>query len=132
MIIVAWILGICTVLGGLAAIVFFWDKILAWFGREPEPIPEMQISRKAAYEMGLEAHLKAQGYRLFWGDVREREYYLRFGDYELIEWTDDQGKTWVLGPAPGEDLPLKTRFQSQEIEKRREERKRRAQEGSNH
>jgi hypothetical protein len=125
-----WILAAGTIVGGIAGVCYFWDKIVAWWKRKQAPLPEMPVSRRMAEELGLEGNLKAQGYRLFWGNSRDREYYLLFSDYELIERTDDQGRTWVLGPASGEDLPLKTKFESQEIEKRREERKRKAQDGS--
>jgi hypothetical protein len=35
-----WFLGTCTVLGGLAALWFFWDKITGWFRRPPPAPPE--------------------------------------------------------------------------------------------
>lgn len=28
-----WILGVCTVFGGVAALWFFWEKVTAWFAR---------------------------------------------------------------------------------------------------
>jgi hypothetical protein len=123
-----WVLAVSTIIGGIAGVWFFWDKIEGWCRRKPQPLPEMQVGRKMAEEMGLEAFLRKSGYRLFWGDVREREYYLRFGDYERIEWPDAQGKVWLLVPAPGDDLPLKTTYAPEEIERRRESRKKRSNE----
>lgn len=55
-------------------------------------------------------------------DVAQRDYYLMFGDYELIEWTDGEGKKWNLGPASGGDVPVKTRFTSEQIQDLRKER----------
>jgi len=117
-----WALSVCTIIGGIAGVWYFWDKIVAWCARGFPVPPEMPVSHRMSAEMGLEEFLNAQGCRLFWGNVAERDYYLRFGDYELINWIDDQGKTWTLSPAPGEDLPLKTTFQPKQIEERRRQR----------
>lgn len=118
-----WVLAACTIIGGIAGVWFFWDKIAAQCMHKPESLPEMQVSRQTADEMGLETYLKKLGYRLFWGDFREREYYLSFGDYELIKWTDTNGKVWLLVPCPDGSIPLQTKYPSEEIEKRKQARK---------
>lgn len=90
-----------------------------------EPLPELQVDRNFVAEIGLEAILQQQGERLFWGDPAKNDYYLKFGDYQRIDWTDHEGKLWRLAPTVGGDLPLKTSFTSKQIEQRREERKQR-------
>lgn len=116
-------LGTCTVLGGIAALWFFWDKIVVFVARHHYR-PVMPVNRKLAEEIGLEKFVVSQGYHLSWGATKERDYYFRFGDYEPIMWTDENGKIWELGPFPDGELPMMTKFSPDEIQKRRNDRKR--------
>ncbi|MGD0210349.1 MAG: hypothetical protein ABSC14_05155 [Desulfomonilia bacterium] len=119
----AWILSICTILGGISAIWYFWDKISFQFVRKAKSLPKLSMNRQMAEEVGLEQRLNSEGYRMFWGNENELEYYLLFKDYELINWTDQIGKEWQLTSQPGGQVPLKTKYFPEEISKRRESRK---------
>jgi hypothetical protein len=118
-----WVLAVFTIISGVSAVWYFWDKIAAWLRRKPvPPKPEFPVSRETSRQMRLEQDLTSQGYRLVWGATRNRELNFMFGDYEQIPWTDQKGQNWVLGPAPGGDIPMRTKFTSDEIEARKKER----------
>ncbi len=117
-----WILAACTIFGGIAAIWFFWDKIVSCFRQPPPKMPELQVDRQLADEIALTKHLETQGERLFWGDKSKEDYYLQLGDYQRITWTDKENKTWLLCAVYGGDLPLRTQFSSDQIEQRRKDR----------
>jgi hypothetical protein len=124
-----WILLFVVSLAVAAVVVacFIWDVILPrsyrhrpWSRR---PLPDLPIDTKAAESMGLELWLARQGLRLYWGEPDKLEDYLRHGDYEMIEWTESSGKTWLLTPVPGGPVPLQTRHSPealQEMEKARD------------
>lgn len=121
--ITAWILGISTILGGIAAVWFFIDKALK---RLIKAIPELPVDIDMAEQLGLRQQIEAEGYRLFGGNVKQLQSYLQFGDYERIIWTDSSGKKYLITSPPGSDMILlKTRYSSEEINKRKEDRKRR-------
>ena len=121
---IAWILTAFAIVSGIVAVWALSDRIAVLLKRKRADLPEMSVDRKAADEMGLDVRLESQGYRLFWGNRSDRDYYLHFDDYALIEWSDPQGKSWLLTPVDGGDVPLKTKFTPDEIEARRAARKR--------
>lgn len=109
--------GICTILS------FVIDKI---FKRSIKAIPELPVDIDMAEQLGIRQQIEAEGYRLFSGNVKQLQSYLQFGDYERIIWTDSSGKKHLITSPPGSDMILlKTRYSSEEINKRKEDRKRR-------
>ena len=64
-------LAAATILGGIAALWFFWDKIAGWWAPHGQPPPETQpvekwVDLKYPSDSGLQAKLEAAGYRVAW------------------------------------------------------------------
>jgi len=63
------LLVVCTLLGGLAATVCFWDKICSWFiPRKSGAIgpSEKLVDFRYPQDSGLSARLSAQGFEVCW------------------------------------------------------------------
>lgn len=66
-----WILAIATLLGGLAAIGYFWDKLTPLWSRRTQPSesrePEIKwVDTKYPEDSGLKAKLETDGYAVAW------------------------------------------------------------------
>ena len=64
-------LAAATILGGIAALWFFWDKIAGWWSPNGPPPSDRQtvekwVDLKYASDSGLQAKLEAAGYRVAW------------------------------------------------------------------
>jgi len=118
-----YILSFCTILGGLSALWFFWDKIVVLFQKKTAPLEEKKVGQTFLSESRLVVELQSKGLRLFLANTAELDTYLAFGDYERISWTDPRGKTWLLAGELGGPTPLQTRFTMEEIRKRKENRR---------
>ncbi len=117
---------VSEILGGVSALITILEKTVRWFRRKPE---EMEVDREIWDEMGLSRYLE-KGERVLWANPENLPKLLPFGDYERIYFTDCNGKYRVLVGMPRGQIPLKTKFEPNEIEARKAERLRKAREGS--
>src|SRR5712692_6692794 len=86
------VVGIATILGGLAALWFFWDKIVErWNHRHELPVKpeviEKWVDINYPSDTGLQDKLKAVGYRVAW-----------CSDKKLSRKTDLEGWEIVIEP----------------------------------
>ena len=80
------VLAVATILGGIAAIWFFRDKIAGWWqhGHVPDPPPEIgDVDLDYPDRSGLKARLEAEGYKIRWS--REDNLAERFAEgWEIV------------------------------------------------
>jgi len=89
-------LAAATLLGGIAALWFFWDKIVDWWTapRRPpvdgQPI-EKWVDLKYPSDSGLQAKLGAAGYRVAWCLDTNLARKLDLEGWEVVVEPSDQG-----------------------------------------
>jgi hypothetical protein len=106
----AVVLGVATLLGGIAALWYFWDKIAAWFRHAPAIPPEpdvLWVDLNYPADSGLQARLNAQGYRLVWAREDQLTRLIRLEGWEtLIEPLPDGRRQVFKIKDPIADLTL--------------------------
>jgi hypothetical protein len=53
---ISWVLGTSTILGGIAALWYFWDKISAWLFGKKDKIQGARIEDAKSHRGGIHAH----------------------------------------------------------------------------
>ncbi len=100
-----------TLLGGAAALFYFWDKLVAWI--RPNLATPAQVEPSVKYvdteyplRSGLQADLESQGYRIRWS--REEKLARRFGDGwdAVVEVAEDGSELFLKVRDPSGDLTL--------------------------
>ncbi|SRR6266699_2687688 len=88
-------LALATLLGGVAAVWFFWDKIRV---RSTEPVlPRadpaiVDVDLRYVEDSGLAPRLKSQGYRLQWATEDRLQRLLDLEGWELVVDTEPSGR----------------------------------------
>ena len=82
-----WALVAATLVGGLAALWFFWDKIKTWWSPPPQTPPKEPEEKLVEFNYpvtsGLQANLEAQGYIVSWCPEKNLARRLEQEGYEL-------------------------------------------------
>lgn len=89
-------LAAATLLGGIAALLFFWDKILRWWTPRGQPPADRQpvekwVDLKYPKDSGLQAKLEAAGYRVAWCLDTNVARKLDLEGWEVVVEASDQG-----------------------------------------
>lgn len=89
-------LAAATLLGGVAAVWFFWDKIVGWCTRHGQPPVDRQpaekwVDLKYPNDSGLQANLEAAGYRVAWCLDTNLARKLDLEGWEVVVESSDQG-----------------------------------------
>lgn len=81
------ILGLATLLGGIAAVWFFWDRITSLFSKPVPPPSEpevIDVDLNYIEDSGLAAGLRSDGYRLYWAAEDKLTRLLDLEGWELV------------------------------------------------
>src|SRR5215471_16675215 len=89
-------LAAATLLGGIAALWFFWDKIVDWWTGPRQPVVggqpiEKWVDLKYPNDSGLQAKLEAAGYRVAWCLDTNLARKLDLEGWEVVVEPSDQG-----------------------------------------
>jgi len=89
------ILAAATLLGGVAAIWFFRDKIVARFAKPAPAPPEPEITDvdlKYIEDSGLAPRLRSEGFRLYWAAEDNLRRLIDLEGWELVVETAPDGR----------------------------------------
>lgn len=110
-------LAAATILGGIAAVWFFWDKIGAWWTPGSQPLPSQEVVEKWVdlrypSDSGLQAKLDAAGYRVAWCLDTNLARKLDLEGWEVVVEADDHGvpTKFRLRDRPADQTLIKKRL----------------------
>lgn len=86
-------LAVATLLGGVAALWFFWDKIVAWWSawRTPATPAEKWVDLNYPLDSGLQVRLESQGYKVGWCQDTKLSRKLDLEEWEVVIEPDGNG-----------------------------------------
>lgn len=96
------VLAAATILGGIAAIWFFWDRIVALWKRWtapplPPPAPsDKWVDFRYPVDSGLQQRLEAEGYDVAWCFDSRLARKTELEGYEVVVDRDAEGKEWII------------------------------------
>jgi hypothetical protein len=108
------ILAVATILGGLAAIWFFWDKLWPAKADVADDRPQVEVAyveSRYVDDSGLGPRLRGEGYRLFWSDEDKVSRRTQLEGWELAteELTDGRKRTLRRKDSPQDQVLLRKR-----------------------